>query len=171
MRSWAHMQVEGTLSITSQMIYHRGGEPEQAIHCWFNAMAHKPWITAEFVTVCSSMSVVSNTSCSHFFDQWSYWGYTHAFTKLHTKVMSCAYECRLCMRLTWSKLNCRAWFVLWAARPCLSWSAVAMRVLTWVVFIPWASFMLKLRSGSTLHRRDSGLGILHARTTWSSWNI
>ena len=57
-------------------------------------MAHKPWITAEFVTVCSSLSVVSNTSCSHFFGQWSYWSYTHAFTKLHTKVMSCAYECR-----------------------------------------------------------------------------
>ena len=30
---------------------------------------------------------VSNTSCSHFFGQWSYWGYTHAFTKLHTGVM------------------------------------------------------------------------------------
>ena len=31
------------------MNYHRGGEPERAMHCWFNVMAHKPWITAEFV--------------------------------------------------------------------------------------------------------------------------
>ena len=55
--------------ITSQMIY-RGGEPERALHCWFNVMAHKPWITAEFVTVCCSMSMVSNTLSSHFFCQW-----------------------------------------------------------------------------------------------------
>ena len=34
---------------TSQMIYHRGGEPERAMQ--LNVMAHKPWITAEFVTV------------------------------------------------------------------------------------------------------------------------
>ena len=48
------------------MIYHRGGEPERAIHWWLNVMTHKPWITAEFVTIyCSCMSVVSNTSCSH----------------------------------------------------------------------------------------------------------
>ena len=31
------------------MIYHRGGEPERAMQ--LNVMAHKPWITAEFVTV------------------------------------------------------------------------------------------------------------------------
>ena len=41
-------------SITSQMIYHRGGEPERVLHCWFNVIEHKPWITAEFVTVCCS---------------------------------------------------------------------------------------------------------------------
>ena len=89
---------------TSQMIYHLGGEPERAMDCWLNVMAHRPWITAEFVTVCCSMSVVSNTLCSHFFGQWSNWGgYTHAFTKLHSEVMSwisCAYECRsVCMDL------------------------------------------------------------------------
>ena len=60
------------LAPTSEMIYHRGGEPERAMHCWFNVMAHKPWITAGFATVCCSMSVVSNTLCSHFFGQWSY---------------------------------------------------------------------------------------------------
>ena len=57
------------LLYTSEMIYHRGGEPERALHCWFNVMAHKPWITAGFATVCCSMSVVSNTLCSHFFGQ------------------------------------------------------------------------------------------------------
>ena len=37
--------------------------------------------------------------------------------------ISGAYECRLCMALTWNKLNCCAWFdsPLWAACPCLSY--------------------------------------------------
>ena len=52
---------------TNQMIYHCGGEPERAM---LNVIAHKPWITAEFVTICCSMS------------------YTHTWTKLHTEVMS-----------------------------------------------------------------------------------
>ena len=51
------------------------------MHCWRNVMAHKPWITAEFVTVCCSMSVVSKTVMSWF---------------SHT------YECRLCMDLPYS---------------------------------------------------------------------
>ena len=125
--------------LTSQMIYHCGGEPERAMHCWFNVMAHKPWITAEFVTVCCSMSVVSNTLCSHFFGQWSYWGYTHALTKLHTEVMSWisrAHECRLCMDLPEANsTTLRDLYCLWVACPCLSWSAVAKRVLTWVVSV------------------------------------
>ena len=40
---------------TSQMIYHRGGDPERAMH---NVMAHKPWITC-------FMSVASKTLCSY----------------------------------------------------------------------------------------------------------
>ena len=112
---------------TSQMIYHRGGEPERAMHCWFNVMAHNPWITAEFVTACCSMSVVSNyTLCSHFFGQWSYWGYTNTFTKLHTGVMrwiSCAYECRLCMDLPEANsTTMRDLYCLWAA--CLPLSVM-----------------------------------------------
>ena len=35
-----------------------------------------------------------------------------------------------------------------AVCPCLSWSAVAMRALIWVVFVPPASFTPTLRSGS-----------------------
>ena len=139
--------------VTSQMIYHRGGEPERAMHCWFNVMAHKPWIKAEFITVCCSMSVVSNTSCSHFFAQWSYWGYTHAFTKLYTEVtswISRAYECQLCMDLPEANsITVRDLYRLWATCPCLSWSAVAMRALTWVVFVPRASFTPTLCSSSS----------------------
>ena len=48
--------------LTSQMIYHPGASPnEQWMHCWFNVMTHKPWITAVFVTVCCFISMVSNT--------------------------------------------------------------------------------------------------------------
>ena len=153
-------------TVTSQMTYHRGGEPEQAMHCSFNVMAHKPWITAEFVTVCCSMSLVSNTSCTHFFGQWSYILRLHICFKLHTEVMRwiCrAYGCRLCMDLpeanstTVCDLYC-----LWAACPCLSWSAVAMRVLTWVVFIPRASHRC-CALAVALYRRDSRLGISHAQ--------
>ena len=59
---------------------------------------------------------------------------THACIKLHTEVMSWisgTYECRFCMALT-SKANSttvRNLYRLWAACPCLSWSAVAMRAL------------------------------------------
>jgi len=53
-------------------------------------------------------------------------------------------------------------YCLWAACPCLQWSAVAMGVLTWIVFTPQASFTPTLHSGSS---------ISHAQTTWSSWNI
>ena len=42
-------------------------------------------------------------------------------------------------------------YCLWAACPCLSWSAVAMRALiTWVVFVPQASFtptLMRQRAG------------------------
>ena len=55
-RAWvALMWGSLRLAPTTQMIYHRGGEPERAMHCWLNVMAHKPWITAEFVTVCCSV--------------------------------------------------------------------------------------------------------------------
>ena len=40
-------------------------------------------------------------------------------------------------------------YCLWAACPCLSWSAVAMRALTWVVFVPRASFTPTQHSGSS----------------------
>ena len=118
-------------------------------------MAHKPCITVRFVTVCCSMSVVSKTSCSqagllsymlkncsHFSGQGSYYGYTQTWTKLHTEVMNwisgASYECWLCMALTSSNLNDTVHnsYRLWVACPCLSWSTVGMRVLTWVVFTP-----------------------------------
>ena len=132
------------------MIYHRGGEPEGAMHCWFNVMAHKPWITAQFVTL-----LFHERGKQYFVQrgQWSYWGCTHALTKLHTEVMgwtSRAYECRLCMDLPEANsTTVRDLYCLWAACPCLSWSTVAMRALTWVVFVPRASFTLTLHFGSS----------------------
>ena len=64
-------------------------------------------------------------------------------------------------------------YCLWAACPCLSWSAAAMHVLTWVVFVPRASFTSMLRSGSSPSPMDSGLDPpLHAQSyVQSSWNI
>ena len=53
-------------------------------------------------------------------------------------------------------------YCLWAACLCLSWSAVVMRALTWVVFIPRASRRC-CALAVALHWRDSGLGISHAR--------
>ena len=103
----------------------------------------------EFVTVCCSMSVVSNTSCSHFFGQWSYWGYIHAFTKLRAGVMrwiSHAYECRLCMDFTWSELNYSTWFVLSVSLPL---SVMIHSCHATVHFVPRVSFTPTLRSGSS----------------------
>ena len=147
------------------MIYHRGGEPERAMHCWFKVMAHKP---TEFVTVCCSMNVVLkailcaaissvNKATKATYMLWLNfnWSYELNFSRLWVLIMQ---------GRTWSKLKycaCHDLYCLGAACPCLSWSIIAMRVLTWVVFVPRASFTLTLRSGSSLclHRR------MH-ETTW-----
>ena len=55
-------------------------------------------------------------------------------------------------------------YCLWVACPCLSWSTVATCALTWVVFIPRTSHWC-CALAVVLHRRDSGLGISHARKT------
>ena len=91
------------------------------------------------------------TSCSHFFGQWSYWGYTHTFTKLHTEVMrwiSCAYECWLCMDLPEANsTSYSAWFVLSVSS--LPLSVMVRSCYACVNFVSRASFMLTLRSGSS----------------------
>ena len=72
------------------------------------------------------MSMVSKTLCNHFFGQGNYYGYTHAWTKLHSEVMSWMSVIMhgSYLRQTW--LPCVIWWYhLWAAWPCLSWSAVA----------------------------------------------
>jgi len=60
-------------------------------------MAHKPLITAGFVTFCCSMNTVSKLHAGIYFSaQGSCYAYTHAWTKLHNEVMSWvsgAYEC------------------------------------------------------------------------------
>ena len=97
-------------------------------------------------------------------------------TRFNTEVMSWisrAYECQLCMDL----LEYSVWFVycLWAACHCLSWSAVAMRALTWVVFVPRASFTSTLRSGSSpspMRQRAGPIACTKLPVdVQSSWNI
>ena len=87
---------------------------------WCFVMAHKLWITAGFVTVCCSMSMVSKTLCSHFSGQGSYYGYTHAWTKFQSWAESLALM-SLCMVLTCSKrtqlLCVIRWYRLWAVLP------------------------------------------------------
>ena len=61
-----------------------------------------------------------------------------------------AYECRLCMDLPEANsTTVRDLYCLWAACPCLSWSTVAMRALSWVVFVPRVSLTPTLCSGSS----------------------
>ena len=77
--------------------------------------------------------------------------------------ISRAYERRLCMDLPEANsTTVRDLYCLWVACPCLSWSTVAMCALTWVVFVPRASHRY-CALAVALHRRDSGLGISHAR--------
>ena len=65
------------------------------------------------------------------FNWTSHWSYELNSSCLWTSIMH---------GLNWSELNYCAWvYCLWVDCPCLSWSAVAMRALTWVIFVPWAS--------------------------------
>ena len=61
-----------------------GGEPERAcIADLMFVLAHKPWITAGFVTVCCSMSMVSKNFMHPLLRLTKLPRYTHASTKLH----------------------------------------------------------------------------------------
>ena len=99
-----------------------------SMHCCF-VMARKPLITAEFITVCCSMSMVSKTSCSHFSAQGSYYathtlGHNVVVTRLNLwHLMSViVYD----PYLKGTQLLCMIWWYhLWAAWSCLSWFAVA----------------------------------------------
>ena len=100
------------------------------MHCWFNVMAFKPWITAEFVTICCSMSVVMKL-CADISMVKEATKATHTWTKLHTEVLS--WISSLCDDYAWTFPEANSTTVcdlyhLWAARPCLSWSAVALCV-------------------------------------------
>ena len=68
--------------------------------------------TLGFVTVCSSTSMLSKTSCSHFSGQGTYYA-THTLGLnfiIKSWAESLALMMSLCMALTWSKLNYCAWF-------------------------------------------------------------
>ena len=76
--------------------------------------------------------------------------------------ISRAYECQLCMDLPEANsTTVHDSYCLWVASHCVSWSAVAMCALTWVIFVPWASRSCWALAVA-LHRCDSGLGISHA---------
>ena len=167
------------LVITSQMIYHRGGEPDWAIHCWLNVMAHKPWITEEFITVCCS--------CRHehgkqYFVQEFLRSMKllrlHTRFKRHTEVMSWisrAYGCLLCMDLpeTNSTTTASAWFVLSASSLPLSVMVRSCHSCVNLSRLRSSGFMLTLRSGSSLSpTRDAGWAYrMHETIRRSSWNI
>ena len=102
---------------TSQMIYHCGGEPEREIHRWFNVMAHKSWITAEFVTVCCPMSVITKL-CAAF-------SLVKEATKV-THLLGLNFTLKLWAESLALMSVDYAWALPEAACPCLSWSAVAM---------------------------------------------
>ena len=77
--------------------------------------------------------------------------------------ISHAYESRLCMDLPEANsTTVRDLYCLWVACTCLSWSAVAMCALTWVVYVSRASRQ-HCALAVALHRRHSGLGISSAR--------
>ena len=56
-----------------------------SMHCWFNVLSctHKPWMTAGFVTVCCSMSMVSKNFMQPFLRSTKLLRYTHAPTKCY----------------------------------------------------------------------------------------
>ena len=110
------------------MIYHWGVSLSK--HALLNA--HKPWITAGFVTVYFSVSMVNKNFMQPFLRSTKLLCYTRAWTKLHK--LSWTESLVLMMSLfmaalTWSELNYCAWFdgtVCEVACTCPSWSAVTV---------------------------------------------
>ena len=153
------------VTYTSQMIYHRGGEPEQAMHCWFNVMAHKPWITAEFVTVCLLCGKQN-------FVQPFFW--SRKLLRLGPLKLWAESPAHECMDLTWSEFNYFAWFV-----PFVSSLPLSVMVRSFHVCVNLSCLHSGLPScwcctlAVALHRRNSGLGILRklSEDVQSSWNI
>ena len=106
------------------------------MHCWFNIMAHKPWITAEFVIIYCSMSVVSKTVMSWF---------------------SCAYQCRLCMDLP--EVNSTTVHDLHCEQPALVCHGPQLPCVNFLGLPSRRRCALAV----ALHGRGRGLGISHAR--------
>jgi len=111
------------------------------------------------------MSVVSNTLCSHFFDEWSY---THALTKLHTEVWS--YELNfsrlwvsIMHGLAWSELNYCTWFALSVSSLPLSVMVRSCHLCVNLSRLHSSGFTPTLRSGSSLSPTWQQAGISHAR--------
>ena len=89
-------------------------------------MAHKPWITAGFVTVCCSMSRYGKQNFVQPFFRCCYYSYTHELDNEVTSWISGNYVIMDGPYLKWTQLVCVIWrYRLWAARLCLSRSVVA----------------------------------------------
>ena len=109
-------------------------------------------ITAKFVTVSYSMSVVSNSSCSHFFGQWSYWGYTHALCRYARTYLPKGVICTACEQPT---LVCHG-----PQLPCERWLELSS-------FLGLPSCQRRVLAVA-LHQCDNGLGIscMHEGSLW-----
>ena len=146
-------------------IYHCGGEPEWAMHCWFNVMAQ----TAEFVTIwlfheCGKQYFVQPFLRSikllrlhAHFNLTSHWRYELNFSHLWVSIMH---------GLTWSELNYCAWFVLSVSSLSLSVMVCSCHAC---IFVPRVSFMPMLCSGSSPSptRQQAGhIACTMHETTW-----
>ena len=120
-----------------EMIYHWGGEPEWAMHCWLvmdnSKMYHcllfhkhgkknfvQPFLRSRIETTTATHMLGLNFTMKSWVESMA----------LMSVIMHGPY-------LEQTQLRCIIWrYHLWTAYPCLSWSAVAMCALTWVVFAP-----------------------------------
>ena len=148
------------LPLTSQMIHHRGGNPERAMHSWLKrVMAHKPCMDNS--RICHRLLFRHKHGKQYFmqpllqsiklvrlhtrFNWTSHWSYGLNFSHLWVSIMHV---------LTWSELNyCHDLYCLWAAFLCWSWPSVVMCTLTWVIFVPRA-LRRRCALAVALHRHD-----------------
>ena len=113
------------------------------MHCWFNGLSwhtnHALLVTAGFITTCLLFHECGKQNFTDVAGQRSYYDYTHAWTKLPMTLKLWAKLLALMsVDYAWplpevNSTTVRNLYHLWAACPCLSWSAVA---LTWAVSAP-----------------------------------
>ena len=99
-RNWklkvsAHIEVHHCY--TSPMIYRCGDEPEQAVHCWFNVIALKPWICVHVHLIRTQLYVL-----------WSLTSFHRAYVTANPAAMHCVPRQNIKPAVCWSlKLTLR----------------------------------------------------------------